>query len=208
VGFLVFSEMADRTENIHPIFEKILQRADKEKLLGQRGTAIWLTGLSGSGKSTIAQHLETLLHGKRFFVKLLDGDNMRFGINKNLGFSEEDRLENIRRVAEITKLFVESGVITINSFISPTESIRTLAKSIIGEADFNEVFVDCPLEVCEKRDVKGLYKKARAGEIKNFTGIDSVFESPDNPAFVVNTGDLNIEESVKKVYEFILKKTQ
>jgi adenylylsulfate kinase len=200
--------MAESTENIHPIFEKILQRPDKEKLLGQRGAAIWLTGLSGSGKSTIAEHLETLLHGKRFFVKLLDGDNMRTGINKNLGFSEDDRLENIRRVAEVTKLFVESGVITINSFISPTEKIRELAKSIIGAADFNEVFVDCPLEICEKRDVKGLYKKARAGEIKNFTGIDAAFEVPVHPAFVVNTADMNIEESVNKVYEFILKKTQ
>jgi adenylylsulfate kinase len=200
--------MANITENIHPIFEQILQRADKEKLLGQKGTAIWLTGLSGSGKSTLAKHLELALHGKRFFVKLLDGDNMRFGVNKNLGFSDADRLENIRRVAEITKLFVETGIITINSFISPTEEIRTLAKSIIGEADFNEIYIDCPLDVCEKRDVKGLYKKARAGEIKNFTGIDSAFEVPLDPAFTINTAELSIEESAKQLYNFILKKTQ
>ncbi len=195
-------------ENIHPIFGDILQRADKERLLGQKGVAIWLTGLSGSGKSTIAKHIEKKLHESGYFVKLLDGDNMRFGINKNLGFSEEDRLENIRRVAEITKLFVETGVITINSFISPTEDIRNLAKSIIGEHDFYEVFINCPLEVCEQRDVKGLYKKARAGEIKNFTGIDSAFEIPVSPAIVIKTNEQRIEESVVQLYNFIIQKTQ
>lgn len=195
-------------ENIHPIFHDTLQRADKEKFLEQKGTAVWLTGLSGSGKSTIAKNIERKLQDNGYFVKLLDGDNMRFGINKNLGFTEEDRMENVRRVAEITKLFVETGVITINSFISPTEEIRKLARSIIGEKDFFEVFVDCPLEVCEQRDVKGLYKKARAGEIKNFTGIDSVFEVPVAPAFVLKTATQNIEESVDHLYNFIIQKTQ
>lgn len=200
--------MTSTLENIHPIFGDTLQRADKEKFLEQKGVAVWLTGLSGSGKSTIAKNIEKKLHESGYFVKLLDGDNMRFGINKNLGFSEEDRLENIRRVAEITKLFVETGVITINSFISPTEDIRSLAKSIIGEADFHEVFISCPLEVCEERDVKGLYKKARAGEIKNFTGIDSAFETPASPAFVIQTHLQSIEESVTQLYNFIIQKTQ
>lgn len=198
--------MSSETRHIHPI--ETLQRSDKEQLLGQKGAAIWLTGLSGSGKSTIARRLETLLHNKGFLVKLLDGDNLRHGINNNLGFTEEDRIENIRRVAEVTKLFVETGVITINSFISPTEEIRSLARSIISEQDFYEAYIDCPLEVCEQRDVKGLYKKARAGEIKNFTGIDSTFEVPARPALVLKTAEQSVEDSVNTLYNFIINTIQ
>lgn len=190
--------------NIHPIFDRLISRSQKEDFLNQRAKVLWFTGLSGSGKSTIASGLEKLLFSKGYFVNVLDGDNTRTGINKNLGFSLEDRNENIRRIAEISKLFVETGVICLNSFVSPTVEIRSMAKSIIGEADFIEIFVDTPLEVCEKRDVKGLYKKARAGEIKSFTGIDSPFEAPPNAAVVIKTENESIEQSVHNVYEAIL----
>ena len=190
--------------NIHPIFHRILQRTDKENFLHQNAKVIWLTGLSGSGKSTIAEGLEKLLFEKKFFTQLLDGDNIRTGINDNLGFSDADRLENIRRIAEVSKLFLNAGIITINSFVSPTNDVRTLAKKIIGENDFIEVFVNCPLEVCEQRDVKGLYAKARRGEIKDFTGITSPFEAPASPSLEIKSNELNIEESVEKVFNFIL----
>lgn len=159
----------------------MLQRADKEKLLGQRGVAVWMTGLSGSGKSTIGVLLEKMLHERGIVTRLLDGDNVRSGINQNLGFSDEDRTENIRRIAEVNKLFVDCGIVTINCFVSPTRAIRQQARDIIGADDFVEVFVDTALEVCEDRDVKGLYKKARAGEIPDFTGISAPFEAPQNP---------------------------
>ncbi len=187
--------------NIFPT-DKILQRADKEQLLKQKAIAIWFTGLSGSGKTTIAIALEKELHKKGLLTQILDGDNIRTGINNNLGFSDADRLENIRRIAEVTKLFVNSGVITICCFVSPTEEIRTIAKNIIGKADFIEVFVNTPLEICEKRDVKGLYAKARKGEIKDFTGINAPFEAPVNPEIVL-TDALSIEESVKKILDKI-----
>jgi adenylylsulfate kinase len=190
--------------NIHPIFHRILQRADKENLLKQNAKVIWLTGLSGSGKSTIAEGLEKKLHSQNFFTQLLDGDNIRAGINNNLGFSDADRLENIRRIAEVSKLFLNGGIITINSFVSPTNDVRSLAKKIIGENDFVEVFVNCPLEVCEQRDVKGLYAKARMGEIKDFTGITSPFEAPASPELEIKSNELSIEESVEKVFNFIL----
>ena len=154
------------TENIHPIFDRLLQRSDREQRLGQRGKVLWLTGLSGSGKSTIAQHLERKLHNEGFFAQVLDGDNIRSGINSNLSFSPEDRAENIRRIAEIAKLYLQSGVITINSFISPTKAIRAKAEAIVGATDFIEIFINTPLEICEARDVKGLYKKARKGKSK------------------------------------------
>jgi adenylylsulfate kinase len=192
--------------NIHPIFDKILTRKDQEQLLNQRGKVLWFTGLSGSGKSTIAQALEYRLYSKGYFVKLLDGDNVRSGINNNLGFSMEDRKENIRRISEVAKLFLDSGVIVLCSFVSPTKEIRALAKSIIGEADFVEVFVDTPLEVCEKRDVKGLYKKARAGEIKGFTGIDSPFEEPTDAEFVFETVKFTVAELVNRLYDYYSKK--
>lgn len=187
--------------NIFPT-DKILQRADKERLLKQKGIAIWFTGLSGSGKTTIAIALEKELHKKGLLTQILDGDNIRTGINNNLGFSDADRIENIRRIAEVTKLFVNSGVITICCFVSPTEEIRNNAKNIIGATDFIEVFVNTPLEVCEKRDVKGLYAKARKGEIKDFTGINAPFEEPINPSIELKD-TLSIEESVKKILDKI-----
>ena len=160
---------------------KFYKRKDKESFLNQNSKVIWLTGLSGSGKTTIAIELEKELHQMGYLTQVLDGDNVRSGINNNLGFGEDDRLENIRRIAEISKLFVNCGVITINCFVSPTESIRQIARDIIGSDDYLEVFIDTPLEECEKRDVKGLYQKARKGEIKNFTGIDAPFEIPQQP---------------------------
>jgi len=166
------------SKNIYPVFDKILSRADKEKLLNQKGIVLWFTGLSGSGKTTIAQHLEKELYSRGYLTQVLDGDNIRTGLNNNLGFSENDRTENIRRIAEVAKLFMDCGIITLCSFVSPTREMRQMAKEIIGEKDFIEIYVNAPLEVCEKRDVKGLYKKARNGEVKNFTGIDSSFDEP------------------------------
>ncbi len=191
-------------KNIHPIFDRLLQRSDREALLQQNSKVLWLTGLSGSGKSTIAQLLERKLFNQGFFAQVLDGDNIRSGINNNLGFSIEDRRENIRRIAEIARLFLNSGIITINSFISPTIAIRDFAKTIIGEGDFIEIYINAPLEVCEQRDVKGLYKKARKGEIKGFTGIDSPYEAPENPALEIKSNELSAEESVEKIFDFLL----
>ncbi len=194
----------ETTNNIHPIFDRLLQRADREKRLNQKAKVFWFTGLSGSGKSTIAQGVERKLYNEGFFPQVLDGDNIRIGINNNLGFSVEDRRENIRRIAEVAKLYLNSGIITLNSFISPTREIRSFAKSIVGEEDFLEIFINTPLEVCESRDVKGLYKKARAGQIKGFTGIDSPYEPPENPDLEIKTAEMTVEEAVEKVYGFML----
>lgn len=191
-------------DNIHPIFDSLLQRNDREIFLKQRAKVLWFTGLSGSGKSTIAQALERKLFEENFFAQVLDGDNVRSGINKNLGFSLEDREENIRRIAEVGKLYLNSGVITLCSFVSPTIVIRNKAAEIIGKENFLEIFVNTPIETCEKRDVKGLYKKARAGEIKGFTGIDSPYERPKNPTIEIFTDQLTIEESVLSIYNHIL----
>ncbi|MFK8009464.1 MAG: adenylyl-sulfate kinase [Saprospiraceae bacterium] len=193
-------------DNLHPIFNNLLQRKEREKFLNQKSKVLWFTGLSGSGKSTIGEGLERKLFKNGFFAQVLDGDNIRTGINNNLGFSLEDRTENIRRIAEIAKLYLNSGVITICSFVSPTSAIRESAKTIIGEADFLEFFVNTPLEICEKRDVKGLYKKARKGEIKGFTGIDSPYEKPRKPTLEILTNQQTIEESVDLVYQYILPK--
>ena len=190
--------------NIYPIFDKTLQRSDREKLLNQNGKMIWFTGLSGSGKSTLAIALERELYERGVLCQILDGDNIRTGINNNLGFSEADRTENIRRIAEVSKLFVNCGVVTIAAFISPTTAIRNIAKDIIGEDDFMEIYVSTPIEECERRDVKGLYAKARRGEIANFTGISSPFEAPANPALSIDTSVLPIEESVKLLLDTIL----
>lgn len=190
--------------NIYPIFDKTLQRSDREKLLNQKGKMIWFTGLSGSGKSTLAIALERELYERGVLCQILDGDNIRTGINNNLGFSEADRTENIRRIAEVSKLFVNCGVVTIAAFISPTTAIRNMAKDIIGEDDFMEIYVSTPIEECERRDVKGLYAKARRGEIANFTGISSPFEAPANPALSIDTSVLPIEESVKLLLDTIL----
>jgi adenylylsulfate kinase len=191
--------------NIHPIFDRILSRTDKEKLLNQKGIVIWMTGLSGSGKSTIAIGLERKLHELGILTQVLDGDNVRTGINNNLGFSDSDRSENIRRIAEVSKLFLNCGVVCINCFVSPTLEIRANAKKIIGN-DFTEVFINTPIEECEKRDVKGLYKKARAGEIKDFTGINAPFETPLNPDVEIKTVGKSIEESVNELLNHILPK--
>lgn len=188
-------------ENIHPIFDRILQREDKEARLKQRAKVIWMTGLSGSGKSTLAQAVEKVLHEEGYFSKLLDGDNVRTGLNNNLGFSPEDRSENIRRIAETAKLFLEGGIICLCSFVSPTVEIREMARQIIGAEDFLEVYVNAPLEVCEQRDVKGLYKKARAGEIKQFTGIDAPFEAPPQPAIEIKTHTESLEASRDKLFQ-------
>ncbi|MGC9330690.1 MAG: adenylyl-sulfate kinase [Bacteroidales bacterium] len=198
----------NHSENIHPVFDQILKREDKEKLLGQKSMVIWCTGLSGAGKTTLAKNMEKALHNKGMLTQVLDGDNVRSGINNNLGFTEEDRYENIRRIAEVSKLLVESGVITINSFISPTDKIRQMAMDIIGKENFIEIFVKAPLEVCEARDTKGLYKKAREGKIKNFTGINSPFEVPQNPDLVIDTHQNSIEECLNMAIEYILPKIQ
>ena len=196
--------MKGQEKHIYPVFDKILQRSHKERLLNQRSKVIWMTGLSGAGKTTIAKHLDEALYHKGYVAQILDGDNIRSGINNNLSFSEDDRFENIRRIAEVSKLFMNCGIIIINSFISPTEQIRNMALEIIGKENFIEVYVNAPLEVCEQRDTKGLYAKARRGEILNFTGIDSPFELPEHADITVRTDQQSIEESVNQVLEFLL----
>ena len=196
--------MSTIERNIHPVSSIILSRSNKEKLLNQHSVVIWMTGLSGSGKTTLALSLANDLNNRGFTTQNLDGDNIRSGINNNLGFSEEDRFENIRRIAEVSKLFLDSGIICINSFISPTKKIRQVARQIIGEESFIEVFLDTPIEVCEDRDVKGLYKKAREGKIKNFTGIDSPFDIPEKPAITINSHKLSVPESVKNCLDKII----
>ena len=198
----------EKNTNIYPIFEQMLQRSDREQLLRQKSVMIWFTGLSGSGKSTLAIALERELYKRGFLTRILDGDNIRSGINNNLGFSETDRVENIRRIAEVSKLFLDSGIITIAAFISPNNDIREMAANIIGKDDFLEVYVSTPIEECERRDVKGLYAKARRGEIKNFTGISAPFEAPAQPALVLDTSALSLEESVNKLLELILPRIQ
>ena len=198
--------MQEESNNIHANFEKLLKRADKEALLNQHSKVIWLTGLSGSGKTSIAAWLEKKLNDVGYLTQVLDGDNVRAGINNNLAFTEEDRLENIRRISEVSKLFLNCGIITINSFVSPTEDIRDLAKEIIGEEDFLEIYINTSLEECERRDVKGLYKKARKGEIPNFTGISAPFEAPQSPALIIDTEKNTIEQSGEILYSFVINK--
>ena len=184
------------------------KRSDKEKLLKQQAKVIWMTGLSGAGKTTIATHLADELFNLGYLTYVLDGDNVRAGINRNLSFSEDDRTENIRRIAEISKLFLDCGIITINCFISPTDNIRSMARAIIGADNFIEVFVNAPFEVCETRDIKGLYARARRGEIKEFTGIDSPFEEPKDPDIEVRTDRMTIKESTNKILDFILPRIE
>ncbi|MEA3496483.1 MAG: adenylyl-sulfate kinase [Bacteroidota bacterium] len=193
-------------KNIYPIFDEILNRDDKEKLHKQHSIVLWFTGLSGSGKSTTAKGLEKKLYDEGFSTVLLDGDNIRHGINNNLSFSEADRAENIRRVAEVANLFLHNGLITICSFISPTHAMRNHAKQIIGEDNFFEVFVDASIELCQKRDPKGLYKKVKRGEIKNFTGIDSEYEKPFNPFLKLKTEELTIDKAINLLYDSIIDK--
>ena len=198
--------MEKKATNIYPIFDRMMSRDDKEQLLKQRGMMLWFTGLSGSGKSTVAIALERELHSRGLLCRILDGDNIRSGINNNLGFSAEDRVENIRRIAEVGRLFVDTGIITIAAFISPNNQLREMAAEIIGKDDFVEVFVSTPLEECEKRDVKSLYAKARRGEIKNFTGISAPFEAPEHPDITLDTSKLPVEESVKILLDYVLPK--
>ncbi len=186
--------------NIHPLLDKLLSRKEKEIRLGQHAKVFWLTGLSGSGKSTLAMALETALFDQGFNVVVLDGDNIRTGINNNLQFSPEDRKENIRRIAEVAKLFISQGQVCIVSFISPTIEMRGMAKDIIGEKDFVEVFIDTPIEICEQRDVKGLYKKARAGEITDFTGVNAPYEIPAHPDIHIKTKGRSEIESLNELY--------
>ena len=192
------------SKHIYPVFDRIYDRKVKEEILRQSAKVIWFTGFSGSGKTTLASNLEKELFFRRFFCQVLDGDNIRSGINNNLGFSEEDRLENIRRIAEVSKLLIDTGMITICSFISPTEEIRHKARNIIGENDFIEIFLNTPLEICERRDTKGLYKKARAGEIKDFTGISSPFEAPKHPDLEIDTSVTSIKDSVELIFNIII----
>lgn len=193
----------NNSENIYPIFDRMLTRQDKEQLLGQHGVMLWFTGLSGSGKSTVAIALERELQRRGLLCRILDGDNIRTGINANLGFSADDRRENIRRIAEVSKLFVDTGVITIAAFISPTEELRQMAARIIGTDDFKEIYISTPLEECERRDVKGLYARARRGEVKNFTGISAPFEAPKHPALSLDTSKLSLEESVAELLKLL-----
>lgn len=192
--------------NIYPIFNKIQQRIDKEKMLGQHGITIWFTGLSGSGKSTSAIALEQLLASEGYVCRILDGDNIRTGLNSNLGFSEEDRSENIRRIAEVCKLFTDTGIITIASFVSPTADLRRMARDIVGADDFFEVYMSTPLEECERRDVKGLYAKARRGEVKQFTGISAPFDVPEHADISIDTTNATPEETAREIFDKISSK--
>ena len=190
-------------KNIYPVFNQILSKEEKEERLKQNAKCIWLTGLSGSGKTTIAIELERKLFDMGYFVQILDGDNIRSGISNNLDFSSSDRFENIRRISEVSKLFVNSGIITINCFVSPTEEMRSEARKIIGKDNFVGIFVNTDIEICEERDTKGLYKKARKGEIKNFTGISSKFERPDSTFFEIDATK-NISETLNDLLKIVL----
>lgn len=198
--------MKGKKNNIFTFHDKVIQREEKENLLNQNALTLWLIGLSGSGKSTIAQILEVELHEMGFVTMLLDGDNVRDGLNSNLDFTEAGRRENIRRIAEVNKLFNNCGIITINCFITPTAEVRSLAREIIGNDLFLEIFVDTPLSECEKRDVKGLYAKARQGIIPNFTGISAPFEPPASPDLILETLDKSPQESARQLLEFVLPK--
>lgn len=200
----IYTCMQMEQGKVFPLFEKLVSREAKEQKLKQHAKVIWFTGLPCSGKTTLALALEKSLFSKGYFCQVLDGDNVRCGINNNLGFSNADRLENIRRIAEISKLFLSAGVITINAFVSPTNEIRDLARGIIGEDDFIEIFLNPTLATCETRDVKGMYKKARAGQITDFTGINAPFEIPENPSLEIHTDKENIETSLQQILDKIL----
>jgi adenylylsulfate kinase len=198
----------EKGNNIFTVFDKIAGREHKEQLLNQKSLSVWLIGLSGAGKTTIGIELEKLLIEKGFLTQILDGDNIRSGINKNLRFTETDREENIRRIAEVNKLFLNCGVITINCFINPTKETREFVESILGKEDIMEAFINTPIEVCEARDVKGLYAKARKGEIKNFTGINSPFDPPENPDVTVSTKNISPKESAQIILKELLPRIE
>lgn len=188
--------------NLFP-FESKISKADRFRLLNQKPKVIWFTGLSGSGKSTLATHLEFQLTAQKFKTYLLDGDNVRMGLNKDLDFSNDSRKENIRRISEVSNLLLDAGLVVLSAFISPFEEDRNQVRTIVGKSNFIEVFVDCPLQVCEERDVKGLYKKARLGEVKNFTGISSPYERPVNPDITIPTHLQSLDESLILLLDFI-----
>ncbi|HSH20914.1 MAG TPA: adenylyl-sulfate kinase [Draconibacterium sp.] len=198
--------MTKKATHIYPVFEQIVSRKEKEKRLNQHSKVIWFTGLSGSGKTTLASALERNLFERGYLTQVLDGDNIRTGINNNLGFTPEDRKENIRRIAEIAKLLINSGVICLCAFVSPSEETRKTVRDIIGEEDFLEVFVSTPIEVCESRDVKGLYQKARMGEIKDFTGVSAPFEIPKNAILSIDTSNKSVEESIAILLDKLFSK--
>jgi adenylylsulfate kinase len=190
--------------DIHPIYHHMLSRAEREARLRQRAKAVWLYGLSGSGKSTLVTALEQRLFEDGYVTTHLDGDNLRDGLNRGLGFTDADREENIRRVAEVSKLFLQSGIICLNSFITPKESLRQLARGILGKENLLEVYVECSFESCRQRDVKGLYKKVDAGLVPNFTGKESAFEPPVRPDLVLNTESTPLEQSLESLYSFVV----
>ena len=193
---------------IFPEFHRFLNRHDKENLLKQRGLVVWMCGLSGSGKSTIANAAERVLHQQGRFTAILDGDNLRTGLNANLGFTDQDRLENIRRIAETAKLFLDNGIITFVSAITPRGELRDLARGILGEQNLFEVYVKASYEACEQRDVKGLYAKAARGEIQHFTGKDGSFEAPSNPNLILDTEQSTIEDATFELLEAIRPRIQ
>jgi adenylylsulfate kinase len=195
------SKLDDITSENIVWHQQTLSKAERSTLKNQRSAILWFTGFSGSGKSTVANALEQALHQRGYHTYLLDGDNVRHGLNKNLGFSAEDRVENIRRIGEVAKLFVDSGAIVLTAFISPYRVDRRLVRELVDDGEFIEVFVDTPLEVCESRDPKGLYKKARAGEIKGFTGIDDPYEIPEHPEITLHTDQKSVEESVVEILD-------
>jgi len=198
--------MTSPLDNIYPVFDKMLPRAAKEELLDQRGVVVWMYGLSGSGKSTLANLLERRLHEQGRMVKVLDGDNIRSGLNNNLGFSDEDRHENIRRVAEVAKLFVANGIVTICSFITPNNQLRAMAREIIGDDDLQEVYIKASFDTCAERDPKGLYAKVKAGEVARFTGKDSAFEEPDRADLVIDTETFSENESLDMLLNAVTEK--
>ncbi len=188
--------------NIYPIQTKV-SKEQRIQLMKQRAKLVWFTGLSGSGKSTLAVQLEAQLYAKGFKTYLLDGDNIRMGLSNDLSFTDEARVENIRRIGEVSKLMLDAGIIVLSAFISPFKAERDQVKKIVGSENYIEVFVDTPIEICEQRDVKGLYKKARAGEVKNFTGIDSPYERPENPDIIIPTHQINVDESLTLLLKLI-----
>lgn len=193
--------------HIYPIKTKV-SKAQREDQLGQRATLIWFTGLSGSGKSTLAVQLEAQLHERGFKTYLLDGDNIRAGLNKDLNFTDEGRVENIRRIGEVSKLLLDAGIVVLSAFISPFNADREQVKNIVGAEQYIEIFVDAPIEVCEQRDVKGLYKKARAGEVKNFTGIDSPYEAPKAADVHIPTHQLSVDQSIETLLNYLLPRIE
>ncbi len=182
-----------------------ITKKKRQHLNGHRSAVLWFTGLSGAGKSTVANALEQRLHHLQMRTYLLDGDNVRHGLNKDLGFGDSDRTENIRRIGEVSRLFVDAGVMVLTAFISPFRSDRNLVRELMNKAEFIEVYVKCPLAVCEERDVKGLYRRARAGEIPNFTGIDSPYEEPDAPEVVIDTAEMTLDQCVDAILDYLMQ---